>query len=118
MSPRAWVVSNHVPGDPSKPVCITLFQLHDNEASARQAAAVLGFKAMAWVRPGQWCVAGETMLDESCSDPKAAVDAFLDHLSICKVDWRWSQDLMPEFEGESPLQNIYASLDDLRQALD
>ena len=117
MGGRAWVVANHQVEDTTKPICITLFELHDDEASARQSAAVLGYPVMPWMRPGQWAVTGEVMLD-ACEDCAAEVDAFLSHLQLCGVEWRWSVDLIPEAEGPYvPHNNMYASLDELKQAL-
>ena len=117
MSGRAYVVASHVPGDTTKPICITLFELHENESSARQSAAVLGYAAMPWMRPGKWAVTGEVMLD-TCTDCEAEVDSFMSHLDLCGIRWRWSADLIPETEGDyMPHNNMYKSLDDLRQAL-
>ena len=102
MDPRAWVVSNHVPGDPTSRF-VTLFQLHDNEASARQAAADLGFKAMAGCARASGAWPGDDVVETAVNERCGCVPGSPEHL---QGGLAVEPDLMPEFEGESPLQNI------------
>ena len=115
---RSYLLATHWEENEAQPLCLTLFQLHDSEAAARISGARLGWPHMQWIRPGQWCVAGEVMLSE-VEDQAAAVEAFVVKLNDAGITWKWSSDLLPEMEGGErtrPVHNTYASLDSLRAA--